>query len=227
MTFGSVYENFEASQPTTTEFDDNVSSLLQARQQEFDKHMRTVTKLSYEVEESQATGKVDEQKVELLQNELNNHVYPIIASLRALQGKYEEQTDISRDNFNENDRLWSTTTKMHDTNEHIQKEQQQFNSVKALSVQTLDLYRHQNNVMWMNVVILVLLVVGVAYMYYYVHSMSGDNHSLVNLPSNPKEVLDNNYVKYKDVLPDERPIETAGASEAGESSSSSSSSSME
>jgi hypothetical protein len=223
MTFESVYHKNEAMQPATTEFDDNVSSLLQSKQQEFDRHMRTVTELSYEVEQSQATGNVDGQKVEQLQNQLNNHVYPIIASLRALQRKYEEQTDISRDSFNENDQLWTTNTKMQDTHAHIQQEQQKFDSVKALSVQTLELYRHQTNVMWTNVILLVLLAVGVAYMYYYVNSMSGDAHSLVNLPSNPKEVLDNNSIKYKDLLPDERPVDIDQLS----SSSSSSSSSMD
>jgi hypothetical protein len=219
MTIESVYNKNEATQPATTEFDDNVSSLLQSKQQEFDRHMRTVTELSYEVEQSQATGNVDEQKVEQLQNQLNNHVYPIIASLRALQRKYEEQTDISRDSFNENDQLWTTNTKMQDTNAHIQQEQQKFDSVKALSVQTLELYRHQSNVMWTNVIILVLLAIGVAYMYYYVNSMSGDAHSLVNLPSNPKEVLDNNSIKYKDLLPDERPVETNPLSSSSSSSS--------
>lgn len=198
----SVYEGFQAQR--ATEFDDNVETLLQTTQQKFDKHMRKVTALSYEVEQSRSSGGVpSEEKVQLLQVELHDHVYPIIASLQALQQKYETQTDVSRDKFNQNNDLWKTTTEMEDTNVRIQKEKQKLESVKALSTQSLELYRHQNNVMWINVGLFVLLVAGVAYLYYYVHSMSAGNHSLTNLPENPKELLDNDYVGYKDILPKE------------------------
>lgn len=201
----SVYEGFQAQR--ATEFDDNVETLLQTTQQKFDKHMRKVTALSYEVEQSRSSGGVpSEEKVQLLQVELHDHVYPIIASLQALQHKYETQTDVSRDKFNQNNDLWKTTTEMEDTNVRIQKEKQKLESVKALSTQSLELYRHQNNVMWINVGLFVLLVAGVAYLYYYVHSMSAGNHSLTNLPENPKELLDNDYVGYKDILPKEEPL---------------------
>lgn len=200
----SVYEGFQAQR--ATEFDDNVETMLQTSQQKFDKHMRKVTALSYEVEQSRSSGGVpSEEKVQLLQVELHDHVYPIIASLQALQQKYETQTDVSRDKFNQNNDLWKTTTEMEDTNVRIQKEKQKLESVKALSTQSLELYRHQNNVMWINVGLFVLLVAGVAYLYYYVHSMSAGNHSLTNLPENPKELLDNDYVGYKDILPKEEP----------------------
>ena len=200
----SVYEGFQAQR--ATEFDDNVETLLQTTQQKFDKHMRKVTALSYEVEQSRSSGGVpSEEKVQLLQVELHDHVYPIIASLQALQQKYETQTNVSRDKFNQNNDLWKTTTEMEDTNVRIQKEKQKLESVKALSTQSLELYRHQNNVMWINVGLFVLLVAGVAYLYYYVHSMSAGNHSLTNLPENPKELLDNDYVGYKDILPKEEP----------------------
>ena len=216
----SAYEGFQAQR--ATDFDDNVETLLQSTQQEFDKHMRKVTALSYEVETSRSSGNVDEGKVKALQNELNNNVYPIIASLQALQQKYETQTNVSRNHFNENSTLWSTTSEMEDTTQRIEDERQKFESVKALSTQSLELYRHQNNVMWMNIGLFLLLVAGVAYMYYYVHSMNGDSHSLTNLPANPKELLDNNYVTHKDLLPQEKPIDADAQASSDESSLSSS-----
>ena len=200
----SVYEGFKAHR--ATEFDDNVETLLQTEQQKFDRHMRKVTALSYEVEQSRTNGGVpSEDKVKELQAELDDHVYPIIVSLQALQQKYETQTNVSRDKFNQNDELWKTTTEMEDTQAHIQEEKQKLESVKALSTQSLELYRHQNNVMWLNIGLFVLLVAGAAYLYYYVHSMSTGEHSLTHLPENPKELLDNDYVKYNDILPTEEP----------------------
>lgn len=216
LTMYSAYEGFQAQR--ATDFDDNVETLLQSTQQKFDKHMRKVTALSYEVETSRSSGNIDEDKVKALHDELNNNVYPIIASLQALQQKYETKTNASRSHFNENNTLWSTTSEMEDTNTRIQDERQKFESVKALSTQSLELYRHQNNVMWMNIGLFVLLVAGAAYLYYYVHSMSGDSHSLTNLPANPKELMDNNYVTHKDLLPQEKPIE-AGSDESSLSSS--------
>ena len=210
--YSAQHEGFEAQR--ATEFDDNLETLLQSTKQDFDTHMRVVTRLSYEVEQSRSSGMVDLDKVTALQQELNDHVYPIIASLTALQRKYEQHATTSRDSFNQNNDLWATTTEMEKTTAHIQQERQRFESVKALADQSLELYRHQNNVMWLNIVLFVLLVAGAAYLYYYVHCMSGEEHSLTNLPDNPRELLDNDYIEHTDLVPVEKPVENDGE-EAG------------
>ena len=58
--------------------------------------------------------------------------------------------------------------------------------------------------------------------------MSGDSHSLTNLPANPKELMDNSYVTHKDLLPQEKPIDAIDAdAQAGSDGSSLSSSTEE
>ena len=70
--------------------------------------------------------------------------------------------------------------------------------------------------MWLNVVLFVLLVAGAAYMYYYAYSMNSTEHSLMNLPDNPKELFDNDYVGIDDILPQEEPLEDENAKEHAE-----------
>ena len=206
----------ESFQSQKTPFEDEVEILVNTQYDSFQKHMRKATALSHKVENQKSAGADQKDYREdaiKLQQLLNNDVYPIIATLRALQQKYEDAATQSRNHFNENQDLWTTTSEMETTNKRIQSERQRFDSTKALSAQSIGVYRHQNNIMWLNVVLFVLLVAGAAYMYYYVYSMNSTEHSLMNLPDNPKELFDNDYVGIDDILPQEKPLDDEHAEE--------------
>lgn len=201
----SVYESFQSQ--TGTELEDNVETLLQSKQHAFDEYVRQATTLSHVVESKRTKGEANSPETTALKNLLQENIYPIIADLRGLQQKYDEEAIKSRNNFNENQDLWTTTTAMEDTSKHINVQQQRFDSIKALSTQSLSFYHHQNNVLWCHVALFVLLLAVGAYLYYYVYSMSDGEYSLANLPDNPKELLDNDYVELETLLPSEKPID--------------------
>lgn len=207
----SFYERFQSQK--ATQLEDNVESLLQSQQHKFDGFVRQATALSHEVEnlKSKVTDKETQQpelgqKTIQLQKLLHEEIYPIIANLRALQQNYDEEAAKSRSNFDENHDLWTTTATMEDTNKRIDNQRQRFDSIKALSAQSLRLYHHQNIVLWCHVVLFVLLVAAAMYLYYYVYSISDGECSLSNLPDNPKELFNNDLVDFEKLLPIEEPI---------------------
>lgn len=199
----SVHEGFQTQR--STQFDDNLETQLQVTHNQFQGHMRTVTKLTREIEESKLnnSGTSDTDKVKTLQRLLQDEVYPIIASLHALKKKYEHQADSSRDNFNENDTLWKTTNEMGILHTEIQEQQQKLDSTQALATQSLEMYRHQKNLLWVNAVGLLLLVLAAGYMYYYTHTMSSEERSITNPPDDLTQTFDNKSLRYHDYIPED------------------------
>lgn len=187
-----VYEGFQTT-PSNL-FDDNISTFLSSKSQEFSSHMRDVARLSGALEGKKNRGENYSQEVSALQETLNKNVYPIIATLTALKGKYNTHAQVSRDNFNENNVLWSSTDEMQTTNQKIDEEQQKFNSLQQLSKQSLEQYRYQNNIMWMNIAFLVFLLGAVGYMYYWLNSMHSTSKSLTNMPNNVEDIVDNRFM---------------------------------
>ena len=88
-----MYMVQESFQSQKTPFEDEVEILVNTQRDLFQKHMRKAAALSQKVEYLKSTGR-DQNAYRAdaikLQQLLNNEVYPIIATLRALQQKYEE-----------------------------------------------------------------------------------------------------------------------------------------
>ena len=187
-----VYEGFQST--SANHIDDNLETLLMSKQQEFNSRMRIVNQLSYELETKKNQGNDYTAETTALQEELNQNVYPIISTLTALQHKYDAHAQLSRDNFNEDNILWSTTDEIQTTNQKIEEQQQKFNSLQQLSKQSLEQYRYQNNIMWMNILFLILLLGAVGYMYYWLNSMNSGSTSFINMPEHPEDILDNDLM---------------------------------
>ena len=125
----------------------------------------------------------------------------LIAQTHRLADSYSNKSQESQSGFLENNDLWTSTTNMNQINDKISERQEDFDSIKMLAKQTHEQYLRSNIVKWINIALLVFLVIGFAFVYYYAAYVvaSPSLRSLSNPPDDLKEVIDNDFVNHDDL----------------------------